>query len=153
MYFNQSISRFAHRCVRGCCCSSTKPRYTELSEHSPLLGQDAEKPKSTGVANGHCQSNGHGAVEPNHLLDVELTLKDCEELGTFLLYLLLYPSSLVFTIYTVNFNNNIKLLNLVLIILNLICWLPTVSFPLLRSKKKESILPLPNDLYSIVSSA
>lgn len=80
MYFNQSISRFAHRCVRGCCCSSTKPRYTELSEHSPLLGQDAEKPKSTGVANGHCQSNGHGAVEPNHLLDVELTLKDCEEL-------------------------------------------------------------------------
>lgn len=98
MYFNYPISRFAHRCVRGCCCSSAKPRYTELSEHSPLLGQDAEKQKFTGATNSHCQSNGHGAVEPNRLPDVELTLKDCEELGKFLLESILpqYAPGIIF---------------------------------------------------------
>ncbi|GLV48648.1 zydeco [Carabus blaptoides fortunei] len=70
MYFNTGISRFAHRCV-GKCQSSGKPRYTEISEHSPLLAK---------VAGKHA-ANGNGAVEQQCLLpDTELTLKDCEEL-------------------------------------------------------------------------
>lgn len=70
MYFNNRISSFFNRCTRRC---RKYPRYTEVTEQSPLLGKDAAK-----VPNG--QSEPFSQPQ-SQVMDAELTLKDCEELG------------------------------------------------------------------------
>lgn len=74
MYFNNAMSSAAHRLLR---CCGRSPKYTELAEHTPLLGNNSEKP------NSDLKQNGHSSV-----LDTELTLKDCEDLGKNIIFLL-----------------------------------------------------------------
>lgn len=72
MYFNEAITNLAYRLAR---CFRRKKAYMEviLSERQPLLLQN-DKDKYGGQ-NDTVQPNG------NVILDSELTLKDCEDLG------------------------------------------------------------------------
>lgn len=72
MYFNKRITSAVHRLAR---CCNRKRAYKEvvLSETQPLLLQANEK-------NGYA---GNGNV-----FDTELTLKDCEDFGNYLRFLI-----------------------------------------------------------------
>lgn len=78
MYFNKPISNSFNRLVRRC---QRRSLFKEvISETHPLLG--------------HSEKNGMYALERGNVLDSELTLKDCEDLGKYISYNILYKNSL-----------------------------------------------------------